>query len=293
MLIQILANGIIYGCAYALVALGFALIYNTTRIFHFAHGAVYTLSAYLFFTVYRQLGYSFILAALFTIVVSALIGILVDQFIYRPLDKRGSSLLIHMLSSLGLYVVIINLIAMIYGNNTKELTLAVQPIYTLGPVRLTQLQIVIAISFVTAFVIVIIILRRTSLGMTLRAMRDDPLLVSVIGINPQHVRIIVFALGSALAAISAILTGADTGIDPYIGMTMVLTGAVAVIVGGIGIFEGAAFGGLLLGILHSFIALKFSTRWQEAVTFLVLIVFLLFRPEGVFAQRRRLEEKSA
>jgi branched-chain amino acid transport system permease protein len=293
MLIQILANGIIYGCAYALVALGFALIYNTTRIFHFAHGAVYTLSAYLFFTVYRQLGYSFILAALFTIVVSALIGILVDQFIYRPLDKRGSSLLIHMLSSLGLYVVIINLIAMIYGNNTKELTLAVQPIYTLGPVRLTQLQIVIAISFVTAFVIVIIILRRTSLGMTLRAMRDDPLLVSVIGINPQHVRIIVFALGSALAAISAILTGADTGIDPYIGMTMVLTGAVAVIVGGIGIFEGAAFGGLLLGILHSFIALKFSNRWQEAVTFLVLIVFLLFRPEGVFAQRRRLEEKSA
>ncbi len=293
MVTQLLANGIIAGCAYALVALGFALIYNTTRTFHFAHGAVYTLSAYLFYTCRNLWDWPLFPAFVLTLGLVAIFGILIDEMIYMPLAKRGSSLLIQLLSSLGLYIVIVNFIAMIYGNETKVLSPGVQPTYSLGTVILTQIQVATAISFVVLFGAFFVILRKTRLGKIIRAMRDDPQLVSVMGINPRRVRRMVFALGSALAAVAAMLTGLDVGIDPNIGMPAILNGAVAVIIGGVGIFEGAALGALLLGILQSLAVWQASARWQEMITFLVLILFLIFRPEGILGTRRRVEEAVA
>src|SRR5204862_31594 len=124
-------------------------------------------------------------------------------------------------------------------------------------------------------------------------MRDDPELVSAIGINPRIVRRIVFGLGSCIAGIAAILTGLDVGIDSNIGMAAILNGAVAVIIGGVGVFEGAAMGALLLGLLQSLAIWKVSARWQDTVTFVVLIFFLLIRPEGILGTRRRTEEVTA
>jgi len=293
MVTQLLANGIIAGCAYALVALGFALIYNTTRTFHFAHGAVYTLAAYLFYTLRNLWDWPLFPAFALTLGLVAIFGILIDEMIYMPLVKRGSSLLIQLLSSLGLYIVIVNFIAMIYGNETKVLSPGVQPTYSLGTVILTQIQVASAISFAVLFIAFFVILRKTRLGKVIRAMRDDPQLVSVMGINPRRVRRVAFALGSALAAVAAMLTGLDVGIDPNIGMPAILNGAVAVIIGGVGIFTGAALGALLLGILQSLAIWHASARWQDMVTFLVLILFLLFRPEGILGVRRRIEEATA
>jgi branched-chain amino acid transport system permease protein len=290
MLIQLLANGVISGCSYALVALGFALIYNTTRTFHFAHGGVYTCSVYFFFTLYNLWQWPLIVAFSFTILVTAIIGILIDEFIYVPLVKRGSSQLIQLLSSLGLYIIIINVIAMIYGNETKVLVPGIQPTYSVGPLILTQIQLATAIAFIVIFTGLILLLKKTHLGRIIRAMRDDPQLISVMAINPRRVRWLVFALGSALAAVAASLFGLDVGIDPNIGMAAILNGAVAVIIGGVGIFESAALGGLLLGILQSLAIWQASARWQDTVTFLVLILFLLFRPEGILGVRRRIEE---
>lgn len=293
MIIQLLANGIISGCSYALVALGFALIYNTTRTFHFAHGGVYTFSVYFFFTLYNLWELPLVIALLFTLVVTSILGIFIDEIIYMPLVKRGSSLLIQLLSSLGLYIVIINLIAMIYGNETKVLNPGIQPTYTVGSLIFTQIQVATAITFIAIFTGLILLLKKTRLGKIIRAMRDDPQLVSVMGINPQRVRWVVFALGSALAAVAAVLLGLDVGVDPNIGMAAILNSAVAVIIGGVGIFEGAALGGLLLGILQSLAIWQASARWQDTVTFLVLIFFLLFRPEGILGVRRRVEEVAA
>lgn len=291
--IQFLANGIVAGCAYALVALGFGLIYNTTRIFHFAHGAIYTLSAYLFYTFLNLWNFPLPVALALTLGLTAVLGILIDEIIYRPLEARGSSLLIQLLSSLGLYIVIINFIAMIYGNETKVLSPGVQPTYSFGTVILTRIQLATALSFVVLFGALAVVLRKTRLGKVIRAMRDNPELVSVMGINPQSVRRIVFAIGSALAAVAAILMGLDVGMDPHIGMAAILNGAVAIIIGGVGIFEGAALGALLLGLLQSLAVWQASARWQDTVTFLVLILFLLFRPEGILGMRRRIEEVTA
>lgn len=233
------------------------------------------------------------MATLLVVLLIAGVGVLLDELIHAPLDRRGSSLFSHLLSSLGLYIVIVNVIALFYGSDTKVLRAGVQPTYELGGVILTRIQIAIVITAAVLFGALAIALRKTRLGRQLRALRDDPKLVQVMGINPRTLRWAVFGLGSALAGVAALLMGLDVGIDPHIGMAAILNGAVAVIIGGVGRFEGAALGGLLLGLLQSLVIWQSSSRWAEAVTFVVLILFLLFRPEGILGKRRRIEEAAA
>lgn len=288
--IQFLANGLITGCLYALVALGFGLIYSTARVFHFAHAAVFVLSAYVFYTLYSILSTPLLLAFMLTLILISAVGIVIDEVFYLPLQRRNSSPLIQLLSSLALYIIIVNLIAMFYGNETKVLTPGIQPAYSFGDVILTEIQIVTLFVSVFIFAIIAVVLRRTQLGVKIRAMRDNPDLVSAIGINPRSIRRLVFATGSALAAIAAILQGLDVGMDPHAGMPALLNGAVAFIIGGIGVFEGPVLGGVLLGSVQSLVVWQASARWQDLFTFIVLILFLLFRPEGILGVRRRVEE---
>lgn len=293
MIVQLLINGIISGCSYALVAFGFALIYNTTRTFHFAHGGIYTFSVYLFYTLNSLWAGHRWLTITLTLAATALLGVMIDEVVYRPLVKRNSSLLIRLLSSLGAYIIIINLIVMIYGSEIKVLNAELQPTSRFGPIILSEVQGITVLLCVPIFAGLIVILKATHLGKMIRAMRDDPELVSALGISPQNVRRIVFALGSSLAGVAAILKGLDVGTDPNAGMVAFLNGAVAVIIGGVGIFKGVILGALLLGIVQSFAIWKLSAQWQDAVTFLLLILFLLLRPQGLFGRRRRVEEVTA
>ena len=288
--LQLLLNGLVNGCAFALVALGFALICNTTRVFHFAHGGIYTLSGYLFYSLATQHQMPFWLAIPATLFLAAMTGILIDIIIYRPLDKKGASTMMHMLSSLGIYIIMVNVICMVYGNNSKILVSGLLPTFKFCGLMLNVVQIWIAITFVVVFVSFAVSLRISSLGVKLRAMRDNQTLLALCGVNANMLRLFVFGAGSALCALAGILVGLDVGIDPHVGMTVVVLAAVALIVGGIGVFEGAAFGALLLGCLQSIAVWQMSARWQDMVTFLVLVAFLLFRPQGIMGQRGRMEE---
>jgi len=290
LVVQLLINGLVNGCGYTLVALGLALVYNTTRIFHFAHGAVYALAAYVFYSLFAQWGMPMILAAPGTVLLIGVAGVLIDELVHAPLDQRDASMLIHLLSSIGLYTVIVNLIALLYGNQTKVLSSGVGTTYSFGGVTLVRIQVVTVITAVVVLGTVFVVLWKTRLGKMLRAMRDDPELVAVMGINPSTLRRTVFALGSGLAAVAAILLGLDVGIDPRIGMSAILNGAVAVIIGGTGRFEGAVLGGLLIGFLQALVVWQASAQWQDAITFVVLILFLLFRPQGILGEQDRIEE---
>jgi len=288
--LQLLLNGFVNGCAYALVALGFALIYNTTRIFHFVHGGIYVLSAYIFYSLYTYHQMPIWLAIPATLLIAAAIGIFIDLIVYRPLDKKKGSTMMHMLSSLGLYIVIVNVICMVYGNNSKILISELLPTFTFSGMRLNIVQIWIAATFAVVFIAFMLLLRLTSLGLKLRAMRDNQTLLALYGVNADTLRLFVFGAGSALCALAGTLVGLDIGIDPHIGMSAVIVAAVALIVGGIGVFSGAAFGALLLGCLQSIAVWQMSARWEDLVTFAVLILFLLFRPQGIMGRRGRLEE---
>jgi branched-subunit amino acid ABC-type transport system permease component len=131
---------------------------------------------------------------------------------------------------------------------------------------------------------------KTRLGRMVRAVRDNPELVAAMGFNPRRVRWLIFSLGSGFAAVAAVLTSLDLGLNPHVGMNALLTAAVAVILGGIGRFRGAAVGALILGVLHSVVIWWVSAKWVDAVAFVALIGFLIYRTEGVFARSRRVEE---
>ncbi len=290
MLWQLLANGFVNGCLFALTAFGFALIYNTTRIFHIAHGAIYTAGAYLCYVFLVKLGWNMPLAIILALTLTALLGILTELLVYAPLERRGASLLVALLSSLGLYIALVNFIAMVFGNETKVLRPGVEATFHFGPIILTRIQFAQVITACVLLPLLLLLLRLTDWGKKIRALRDNPTLTEVMGVNTRVVRLFVFALGSALAGISAVLSALDIGMDPHIGMPALLIAAVALIIGGVGTFEGPIIGAFLLCILQSLVIWQVSARWMDAVTFGLLIFFLLFRPQGLLGQRRRLEE---
>jgi branched-chain amino acid transport system permease protein len=290
MLSQFIANGIVSGCIFALVALGFGLIYHSTKVFHIAHGVVYTASAYVFYSLLILLHLNLILSFIGTLVFSALFGLILERYIYYPLHKKGASMGVVFISSLGVYTVLVNFIAMLYGNETQILSSSAEKAFHFGSVVLTRIQLVEAAAFLLLSSLTLGFLRLTKWGRLIQALADNPQLVSVIGMDVRKIRLLIFALGSVLAGFAACLVALDVGMDPRLGMNILLIAAVAVIIGGVKVFEGALVGAFLVGILQSLVIWQVSAKWEHAVTFVLLIVFLLTRPEGILGERRRLEE---
>ncbi len=155
---------------------------------------------------------------------------------------------------------------------------------------MTVPQAAIGASAIAVLLILLFVIHSTRVGRLIRGLQDDPELLSILGFNPDRLRLALFAVGSALAAIGAVLSSLDVGFDPSTGVSLMLNGVVAVIVGGVSRLEGVALGALLLGVVQSLAVMKLASGWQDAVTFVVLIVFLLIRPEGLLGRVRRMEE---
>ena len=290
---QLLANGLINGCLYALLATSYALIYNTTRVFHIAHGAAYTLGAYLCFYFLVKLRWPLWAAIAGAVLLSGLLGAFMEWFLYAPLARRRSSPLVAFLSSLGFYTATINVIALLFGNETQVLRSGVAETIAVGGVVITKIQVAQALTAALLLAGLLLALWGSRWGRRIRAVCDNAVLASVMGINVFAVRTAVFAVGSSLAALVAVLSALDVGMDPHVGMPALLTAAVALIIGGVGTFNGPVLGGLVLGVVQALVVWQFSARWTEAVTFAVLILFLVYRPYGILSRRQRLEEQAA
>jgi branched-chain amino acid transport system permease protein len=288
MIFQFLINGIILGAVYALASLGFALIYNTTRIFHIAYAVLYTLCPYIILTFYQQVGFPFVLSLVLAIVITILLSLVIEIFVYKPLSKKNSSGNVIMISSIGVMIIVINLIVLLYGNETKILNPHLSKSISYGSVFITYTQIIQFTVCTLLLVLFLVFLKYSKFGTTTKAMRDDIVLTSVFGVNIYLMRIILFAMSALFAAVAGGLVAYDVGMDPYVGMTVLLNAVVALIIGGIGRFEAPIIGGFVIGILQSLSVWVLSTRWLDAVTFTLLILFLLFRPQGILGEKRRL-----
>jgi len=289
MLSQFITNGICSGALYAIVALGFGLIYNTTNVFHFAHGAVYTVSAYLTFLFLIILKIPPLISILLALILTTLFGVLIQLTVYQPLEDKKSSPPTFLMSSFGVYLFTINLIALIFGNEVKIINSGIEKTFSFGDIILTRIQIISLITFII-ITILYFLFKRLKIGKLITAYSNNPDLVEVLGWNGKKIKITVYALGSLLAGVSSILSALDIGMDPYVGMHALLISAVAVIIGGVKIFEGAIVGGLTLGILQSLVIWQISAKWSDAFTFIILIIFLLFKPEGLLGKKLRIEE---
>jgi branched-chain amino acid transport system permease protein len=288
MLQQLLINGLISGGIYALIAIGFTIIYRTVRFFHFAHGVVYTAGAYLAYSVLRiAFGESnssaiLMLAVLGGVLGAGVIGILVDRLGYFPLRMRKAPNLVFLLASFGVFIFIQNLIQLIFGAQILTLrTGAVKEGHHVFGAVITNVQILILVISLFLCAALWLYIQKTKLGKAMRAVADDPLAASVVGINPEKIILAAFVIGSMLAGVAGILVSYETNIEPTMGMNAILKGIIASIIGGIGSIPGAMFGGLFLGLAENLGIWKISAGWKDCIAFVILIVFLLLRPSGI------------
>lgn len=281
---QVVFNIIFSSCIYLLVAQSYALIYTTARFFHIAHAAVIALGAYgsLWLSEFLPFGP----AALLAVGLAAMVGLGCELTVYRSMRNKQQPNLAFLIASLGIYVVLQNLVSLAAGD---ELVNIFRPdnggrYHWLGA-SFSGLQLVtmgIALILVSAL---LLYLQFTAGGKSLRALSENPMLAEVYGVSAAGTLRLGFIMGSALGAAGGILYGLNTGITPTFGFQLLLYGVVAMIVGGVGSTIGMAGGALLLATLQHLTAYLGDTRWTDAMTYTLLILFLAWRPLG-FAGRR-------
>lgn len=292
-ILQFAINGLIAGAIYALIALGFSIIYKTVRFFHFAHGAVYVIGAYAAYGIISILPSSWGVGSWFVavpvgIILAASAGVGIDRGIYRPLRDKKASNLILLLASFGVFIFVENLIALIFGNQVLTLRSGIvrEGWQVLGAV-ITPIQALIIGVCILTFVLCWWLMSKTRLGRAIRAVADDRVGASVCGINPERTIMWAFLIGSALAGVAGMLISLETNLEPTMGFNAILKGIIASIIGGIGSIPGAILGGLFLGLVENLGIAFIPAGWKDAIAFGVLILFLLFRPQGIFGRRKR------
>lgn len=293
-----MVNGFITGAVYALVALGFSLIYRTSKIFHIAHAAVFTAGAYFLYLFHHQLQLGLLFSILLGVLCAAGLGVSMETMVYQPLYKEEASSSVMLISSIGVMIIVVNTIAMIWGNETKIIISGISrtlkfPNPFAGPesvfkeIIVTHPQIYQSCISLLIIILVLAVLKFTKFGKKVNAICDNYRLVEIFGISLVKYRAVIFFIGSALAGLGSILVAVDVGMDPYVGMPILLIAAVAVIVGGVEHFGGAVLGGFLLGFAKALAVWKMSAKWENMMVFLLLILFLLFRPVGILSRKQR------
>jgi len=279
---QLLINGLIAGSIYALIASGFSLIYATNRFVHFAHGTTVTVSAYLLFALFSRLSLPFFIASILTIVGSGFLGWLMYVALYRPLKQRGSSNAILLVASIGLMILLENLMLLIFGADVKTLNyLTVSKGLEISGAVITPLQItIIAVAFVLLLVLWLLT-RKTKLGITMRAVADNEELARISGINTDKVAIQSFILGSAIAGLAAILVALEQNIEPVMGTSLIVKGFTGAVIGGVTSLPGAVMGSYILGLAENYGIWFLPSGYKDAIAFVLLFVFLLWRPTGL------------
>lgn len=283
--LQLLVNGIQDGALYALTAAGFSLIFGATRIFHFAHGAAFAIAAYLFYELYAVVGAGALVATLAAALAAVLFGVAMDRFVYAPIQRHEGSFFTVFVASFGVAIVVQNLIGTICGRGfvavSTPLSRSVEVFAGLYVSPLAGIAIACAIVF---FLGLQVFLTRSHAGVALRALAENPELVRAYGLSPRRLSSHAFALGSLLVVPSALITAASSGLKPAIGSDVMLISLAATIVGGVGSLRGAAYAGMLLGLGRNLALLGLESQWSEAVTFIVLFLFILLRPSGLFGR---------
>lgn len=284
---QLVINAVISSSLIFMLAAGFALIYHVTGCLHFAHAGVFTSGAYSAFLFHSLLGIPTLASALLGIAFAALLGSSIELAIYRPMRRKGCSSITVLLASLGMYVVLQNLLSLCFGDDIKTIRSGAvkEGISILGG-RATPAQIAAALAAVVVL-IASTVLAKTTLGKSMRAVADDPALAEVCGIMPDRTRLWTFALASALAGMVGILAALDADMSPTMGMDPLMVALAAVIVGGVRSTPGIALGALLLGVAQQFGAWGMGSQWRDAITFAILLAFLLFRPRGFMGKKAR------
>jgi branched-subunit amino acid ABC-type transport system permease component len=280
---QLIINSIIAGSIYTLMVLGFNLVYSTTKFFNLAHGVMSAVGGYTVFWLARNYDLPVVVSAVIGMVVAGALGFFLDKLIYQPLRKRQASNMVLLVASLGAFTVIQAVIAMLFTSQFQTLSqnIGTQKIYDLAGGVITQTQVIILLCGLVIMVGLMLLTKFTMFGKAIKAISDDEEVAKIVGINTNRIIGYVFFISSAIAGLAGILVGYDTGIEPIMGMPLLLKGVIAAIVGGVGNIYAGVLGAFLLGFVENFGIWKISGEWKDAIAFGLLLLFLIFRPKGL------------
>lgn len=275
------------GSVYALLALGYTMVYGIIKLINFAHGDIYMLGAYFGYFFIKVLHLNFFIALILAMAVSAIIGVVIEYIAYRPL--RHSPRIAVLISALGISFLLGNGMTYLYGSDQRSFPQAIKTVqYHFYGIQVSNIQLIIAVTSIVLMLLLTYIVKNTKMGRAMRAVSADPDAASLMGININHTISFIFAIGSALAAAGGVLIGLYyNSIDPLMGMTPGLKAFVAAVLGGIGIIPGAAVGGWLIGILETMVQATAFSDYKDAIVYAMLIVILLIKPTGILGKNKR------
>lgn len=279
--LQLLINGIIAGAIYALVASGFSMIYSTNKFIHFAHGGVLTLSAYFLYWLFSRIGLNLYLAIVCTISFSAILGYLLNKVVYKPFRTKKASATILLISSITLLILLESATLLFFGADVKTIDfITTSRGINVAGASITPLELVIVCTSVILFVALYYIMKKTKIGLAMRAVADNKEVAEILGISSENVYRWSFVLGSSIAGIAAVLISLEQNIEPTMGTGLVVKGLTGAVIGGIGSVPGAILGSFFLGLVENFGIWFLPSGYKDAIAFVLLFVFLLFKPQG-------------
>lgn len=297
-LLQHILNGLTLGAIYSLIALGYTMVYGILKFINFAHGEIFMLGAYAGYYMYNLLCTpaqggawvfsAFVISVLFSMIICAAIGMLIERIAYRPLRKAPR--LAPLLSAIGVSIILMNLAALAFGTEPKNFAYPFDnEVINMGNTSITPNQIMILAVGLMMMAGLKLFVDRTKLGKAMRATSQNQNVAALMGINVNVIISLTFAIGSALAAVAGILIAMEYKVYPSMGQMAGLKAFIAAVVGGIGNISGAMLGGILLGILETFgvVILGIPQGLKDTIAFSVLIIILLVRPSGILIKNIR------
>lgn len=307
LLLQNFLNGLSIGSVYAIFALGYTLIFSILGIINFAHGALFTLGAYFTYALMGEaFGFNgvlanlqlpiqlpFIVALLIGSALAGLVGIAIEYIAFRPLRKRKADPLLTVVSSLGIALVIVNLIQYLVGaesytfpsNTYGNLPAAINFGSADKPIPIRTVQVIIFLVCAAILSLLTYFINASRFGKAMRAVAEDQVTASLLGINTNLFIVATFFVSSFLAGVAGTLVGSSVSISgPYFGITFGLKGLAVIVLGGLGSIPGAVLGGLLIGLTEAFVPADYSA-YKDAIAFSILLIMLLVKPEGLLGRR--------
>jgi neutral amino acid transport system permease protein len=279
-------NGLSLGAIYALGAVGLTLVYGILKLVNFAHGDFLTFGAYMAYLVNVTWGLPLVFGVAFAIATTALLGIALEKVMWAPMRTRGAGMLQLLLMTIGLAFVIRYGIQFVWGTELRQLDVNNTDTVNFLDLRIGRTQLIVVIVGSITLLATGLMLRMTLLGKRMRALSDDLDLAETSGINTGRIILYTWVFAAGLAGLAGVFAGAITQLNPELGFELLLPIFAAVVVGGIGNAYGALAGGILLGLVIEWSTLFIDARWKTAIGFVVLILVLMVRPQGIFGRAR-------
>lgn len=280
-------NGLSIGSIYALIALGYTMVYGIIKLINFAHGEIFMFGSYMGMIAITVLNLPFYVAFIFSMVTTALLGVIIERVAYKPLRK--SSRIAALITAIGVSFLLQNAMLQIMGAKIYAFPQVFNNrVFNVYGVRINLIQIVIFVVSILLMVALQLLVKKTSVGRAMRAVSVDKEAAALMGVNVDRIITLTFAIGSALAAAAGIMVGLYyIRVYPFMGFTPGLKAFVAAVFGGIGIIPGAMIGGFVIGLIETFVAGYGSTLYKDAVVFGILILVLLIKPSGLLGKNEK------